>query len=43
MLLREKIIAVEDVDILKTADTEEVLHWVQDSRLRKRAHSAIPS
>lgn len=43
-LLREKMIAVEDLDILKTVDTpEEVLHWVQDSRVRNGAHSAIPS
>ena len=43
-LLREKMIAVEDLDIFKMVDTpEEVLHWVQDSRLRNGAHSAIPS
>jgi uncharacterized protein (TIGR00730 family) len=43
-LLREKMIAVEDLDILKTVDTpEEVLHWVQDSRVRNDAHSATPS
>jgi uncharacterized protein (TIGR00730 family) len=43
-LLREKMIAVEDLDILKTVDTpEEVLHWVQDSRVRNGAHSATPS
>src|SRR5919197_1056998 len=42
-LLREKMIAVEDLDILKTADTpEEVLHWVQDSKIRNGAHS-VPS
>jgi len=40
-LLREKMIAVEDLDILKTVDTpEEVLHWVQDSKTRNGAHSA---
>jgi uncharacterized protein (TIGR00730 family) len=40
-LLREKMIAIEDLDILKTVDTpEEVLHWVQDSRLRNGVHSA---
>ena len=40
-LLREKMIAVEDLDILKTVDTaEEVLHWVQDSRTRNGEHSA---
>src|SRR5207249_9232307 len=40
-LLREKMIAVEDLDIIKTADTpEEVLHWVQDSRVRNGVHSA---
>ncbi len=40
-LLREKMIGVEDLDILKTVDTaEEVLHWVQDSRVRNGAHSA---
>ena len=43
-LLREKMIAVEDLDILKTVDTpEEVLHWVQDSRVRNGAHSATPA
>jgi uncharacterized protein (TIGR00730 family) len=43
-LLREKMISVEDLDILKTVDTpEEVLHWVQDSRVRNGAHSATPS
>jgi uncharacterized protein (TIGR00730 family) len=40
-LLKEKMISVEDMDIIKTADTpEEVLHWVQDSRVRNGAHSA---
>ena len=40
-LLREKMIAVEDLDILKTVDSaEDVLHWVQDSRVRNGAHSA---
>jgi uncharacterized protein (TIGR00730 family) len=39
-LLRESMIAVEDLDILKTADTpEEVLHWVQDSKIRNGVHS----
>ena len=34
--------AVEDLDILRTVDTpEEVLHWVQDSRMRNGAQSAI--
>jgi uncharacterized protein (TIGR00730 family) len=43
-LLREKMIAVEDLDILKTVDTpEEVLHWVQNSKVRDGAHSATPS
>jgi uncharacterized protein (TIGR00730 family) len=43
-LLREKMIAAEDLDILKTADTpEEVLHWVQDSRVRNETHSATSS
>src|ERR1044071_5665135 len=38
-LLREKMIAVEDLDIIKTVDTpEEVLHWVQDYRTRNDAH-----
>jgi uncharacterized protein (TIGR00730 family) len=38
-LLREKMIAVEDLDIIRTVDTpEEVLHWVQDSRLRNAVH-----
>src|SRR5579884_2726460 len=40
-LLREKMISIEDLDILKTVDTaEEVLHWVQDSRVRNGVHSA---
>src|SRR5438093_7850085 len=39
-LLREKMIAVEDLEILKTVDTpEEVLHWVQDSKIRNGEHS----
>jgi uncharacterized protein (TIGR00730 family) len=39
-LLRERMIAVEDLDILKTADTpDEVLHWVQDSKIRNGVHS----
>jgi uncharacterized protein (TIGR00730 family) len=43
-LLREKMIAVEDLDIIKTVDTpEEVLYWVQYSRVRNGAHSATPS
>src|SRR6516165_3491995 len=34
-LLREKMIAVEDLEIIRTVDTaEEVLHWVQDYRIR---------
>jgi uncharacterized protein (TIGR00730 family) len=40
-LLREKMIGIEDLDIIKTVDTpEEVLHWVQDSRVRNSVHSA---
>jgi len=40
-LLREKMIGVEDLDIVKTVDTpEEVLHWVQDSRVRNGVHGA---
>ena len=43
-LLKEKMIAVEDLDILKMVDTpEEVLHWVQDSRVRNGATSATSS
>jgi uncharacterized protein (TIGR00730 family) len=43
-LLREKMIAAEDLDIIKTVDSpEEVLYWVQDSRVRNGAHSATPS
>jgi uncharacterized protein (TIGR00730 family) len=42
-LIREKMIALEDLDILKTADTpEEVLYWVQDSRVRNGTHSTTP-
>jgi hypothetical protein len=34
-VLREKMIGAEDLDILKTAETpEEVLHWVQESRIQ---------
>ncbi len=33
-LVKEKMIAVEDLDILKMADTpEEVLHWIQGSKV----------
>jgi len=40
-LLREKMISAEDLDFIKTADTaEEVLRWVQDSRISNGAHSA---
>jgi uncharacterized protein (TIGR00730 family) len=40
-LLKEKMIAVEDLDIIRTVDTpEEVLHWVQDSKIRNGAHGA---
>ncbi|PYS54838.1 MAG: TIGR00730 family Rossman fold protein [Acidobacteria bacterium] len=39
-LLGEKMIGIEDLDILKTADTpEEVLHWVQESKIRNGATS----
>jgi uncharacterized protein (TIGR00730 family) len=32
-LLKEKMISVEDLDILKTVDTpEEVLHWIRESK-----------
>ena len=42
-LLHEKMIAVEDLDILKTVDSaEEVLHWVEDYSVRNGAHSATP-
>jgi uncharacterized protein (TIGR00730 family) len=34
-LLKEKMIAVEDLDIVKTVDTaEEVLHWIRESKVR---------
>jgi len=40
-LLGEKMVGVEDLDIIKTADTpEEVLHWVQNSKVRNGVHSA---
>jgi uncharacterized protein (TIGR00730 family) len=40
-LLKEKMIAVEDLEIIRTVDTpEEVLHWVQDSKIRNGVHSA---
>jgi hypothetical protein len=42
-LLREKMIGVEDLAILRTVDTaDEVLHWVQDSRVRNGVNSALP-
>jgi len=41
-LLKEKMIAVEDLDILKTVDSpEEVLHWIQQSKVRIGAPSAV--
>jgi len=40
-VLREKMIAAEDLDIIKSVDTpEEVLHWVQDFRIRDGCQSA---
>jgi len=40
-VLREKMIAAEDLDIIKSVDTpEEVLHWVQDFRIRDGGQSA---
>lgn len=34
-LVREKMVGVEDLDIIKTVDTpEEVLHWVRDYSLK---------
>ena len=43
-LLREKMIALEDLDIFKMVDTpEEVLHWVQDSRVGNDAPNASTS
>src|SRR5437867_3521330 len=39
-LLRDKMIEVEDLDIIRTVDTpEEVLHWVQDSSIRNGVHA----
>lgn len=44
-LLKEKMIAVEDLDIMKTVDTpEEVLHWIQQSKFGNGTHKAsLPS
>jgi len=43
-LLKENMIAVEDLDIIKTVDTpEEVLHWVQDSRVRNGHNVSSPT
>src|SRR5437762_1058586 len=43
-VLREKMIAAEDLDIIKSVDTpEEVLHWVQDFRVRSGVHNASVS
>jgi uncharacterized protein (TIGR00730 family) len=40
-LVREKMIAPEDLDILRIVDSpEEVLQWVQDSRVRNGEKSA---
>ncbi|MBI2149060.1 MAG: LOG family protein, partial [Acidobacteria bacterium] len=42
-LVREKMVGVEDLDIIKTVDTpEEVLHWVRDYSVRNGVHSATP-
>ena len=39
-LVKEKMIAVEDLDIMKTVDSaDEVLHWIQESKSRTGAHS----
>ena len=36
-LIKEKMIAAEDLDILKMADTpEEILHWIQESKVLNR-------
>ncbi len=43
-LLREKMIAVEDLDIIRTVDTpEEVLHWVKESKIRHDRTPSLPS
>ena len=44
-LLKEKMIAVEDLEIIRTVDTaEEVLHWIQQSKVPSSgSHSATPS
>ena len=45
-LPREKMIAVEDLDIIRTVDTpEEVLYWIQDSRTRNETNDlgSLPS
>jgi uncharacterized protein (TIGR00730 family) len=43
-LLKEKMIAVEDLEIIRTVDTpEEVLHWIQQSKIPSGSHSATPS
>jgi uncharacterized protein (TIGR00730 family) len=44
-LLKEKMIAVEDLDIVKTVDTpEEVLHWIRESKVRDSGHTPrLPS
>ena len=45
-LLREKMIAVEDLDSIRTVDTpEEVLYWVQDYRTRNDSNDvgSLPS
>src|SRR5438093_10137109 len=40
ILLRERMIAVEDLDIIKTADTpEEVMHWVKVCSVRNGVHA----
>ena len=42
-LIKEKMIAVEDLDFLKMADTpEEVLHWIQESKV-PGGHDVVPT
>ena len=42
-LLGEKMIAAEDLEMLKVVDTpEEVLHWIQESKLGPPAHKESP-
>jgi predicted Rossmann-fold nucleotide-binding protein len=44
VLIKEKMISVEDLDIIRTVDEpEEVLHWIQESKVRAGRMAVPPS